>query len=299
MSETSGGGWNEQNDNNSFDLDREWELWNQQMEEVPKNDDESLRRLLQYEEVKTEVMDRLDASGINRVVDKDTSKEADLFTDFAERWQRKALEEYDEAGTEPDDRQISIGCVTAYFEEREFEAQLINTATMLYFIAKHSEQPEISNPALVLLKKELQAGLLVHYQRSFDDEWYRFFDELIPVESLDLSLPDDDEYIVLAFESHGIYKKNLLIKQWVIDESLAIAGVNIDEDDLDDVIGMLADIMNMQLIANEPVTNEVQRANRNALLWEEGRKMHPDPKVVQQIIDLMDNTYPVVTPPEA
>lgn len=305
MNELPASGWNEPNDELSFDLDREWERWNMELSDelTPEQQADQLRLLEQYEEIKLEALRKLHELDVVVVLDVDASKEAEQFTVFAETWQNNRVEEYKRLGrelTEADERQLAIDCVVAYFEERDFQALIINAVTMYHFIALNADRPEVKASALNMdtMKKELQSELLVHRNLPMTNAWQEFVSDMVPGESLDMFSKDDQVHLVKARLSTPDFVAEKVLKKSVIEQAFELTGIDWENDDLAMVVTTVADIMNMQIIAAQPVFNETERANRNAELWSEGRKLECDPEAVRKIIDLMDASYPVIAPPE-
>lgn len=305
MNELPAGGWSESNDDLSFNLEDEWEKWNLEMSEQdsPEKQADQLQLLEQYELIKQNALERLHDLDILVVLDVNASKEAELFTTFAETWQRNRLEEYKRRGREittADERQVAIDCVVAYFEERDFQALIINAVTMYHFIGKNADRPEVKASSLNIdvMKKDLQSELLVHRNLPLNSPWQKFIEQMVPGESLNAFRAEDQAHLVKAKLTTPDYIKEKLLKKSVIEQAFALTGINKDTDDLEKVVVAVADIMNMQIIAAQPAFNETDRANRNAELWHEGRKLECDQDAVRKIIELMDMSYPVIQPPE-
>jgi hypothetical protein len=305
MNELPAGGWSEPNDELSFDLDREWERWNMELSDElsPEQHTDQLRLLEQYEDIKREALRKLHELDVIVVLDVDASNEAEQFTVFAEKWQNNCVEEYKRLGrelTEADERQLAIDCVVAYFEERDFQALIINAVTMYHFIAINADRPEVKASALNMdtMKKELQSELLVHRSLPMSGAWQQFVSDMVPGESLDVFDKDDQVYLVKARLTTPDFVAEKVLKKSVIEQAFELTGIDWENDDLAKVVRTVADIMNMQIIAAQPAFNETDRANRNAELWHEGRKLECDPEAVRKIIDLMDASYPVIAPPE-
>lgn len=269
----------------------------------PEQQADQLRLLEQYEDIKLEALRKLHELDVVVVLDVDASKEAEQFTVFAEKWQNNRVEEYKRLGrelTEADERQLAIDCVVAYFEEREFQALIINAVTMYHFVAINADRPEVKSSSLDMntMKKELQSELLVHRNLPMSHAWQQFVSDMVPGESLDVFDKDDQVYLVKARLTTPEFVAEKVLKKSVIEQAFELTGLDWENDDLAKVVTTVADIMNMQIIAAQPAFNETDRANRNAELWHEGRKLECDQDAVRKIIDLMDTSYPVIAPPE-
>lgn len=272
-------------------------------EQTPEQQADQLRLLEQYEEIKQEALRKLYDLGAVVVLDIDPSKEAEQFSVFAETWQNNRVEEYKHQGHEltiDDERQLAIDCVVAYFDERDFQAIIINAVTMYHFIAKNADRPEVKSSSLNMntIKKELQAELLVHRSMPMTNPWQKFVSDMVPGESLSVFAKEDQVYLLKARLNMADFVAERVLKKTVIEQALDMTGVDKDNDDLSRVVTTVADIMNMQIIAAQPIFSERDRANRNAELWNEGRKLECDQDAVRKIIDLMDASYPVIAPPE-
>lgn len=306
MSELPAGGWSESNEEFSFNLDDEWAKLNMELEDErsPEQIADQTRLSDQYEQIKQDALTRLhELEGITVVLDTDANKEAEQFTIYADIWQRNKIAEYERIGRtlgEADERQLAIDCVVAYFEERDFQAMIINAVTMYHFVAKNADRPEVQTANLDMdaLKKELQSELLMHRNLPLHGPWQQFVDEFIPGEALDLFRPEDQVYLLKSRLSTPDYIQEKLLKKSVIEQSMEFTGINRDTDDLQKVVTAVADIMNMQIIAAQPVFTERDRANRNAELWHEARKLECDQDAQRKIVELMDVSYPVIAPPE-
>lgn len=305
MNELPAGGWSEPNDELSFDLDQEWERWNMELpdQQSPEQQADQLRLLEQYEAIKREALRKLHELDVVVVLDVDANKEAEQFTIFADVWQNNRVEEYKRLGRElsvANERQLAIDCVVAYFEERDFQALIINAVTMYHFIAENADRPEVKSSSLDMdtMKKELQSELLVHRNLPMSHAWQQFVSDMVPGESLNVLSKDDQVYLVKARLTTPDFVAEKVLKKSVIEQAFELTSIDWENDDLAKVVTTVADIMNMQIIAAQPVFNETDRANRNAELWHEGRKLECDQDAVRKIIDLMDASYPVIAPPE-
>lgn len=298
MSEILGGNNDGSSHEEPFDLDgfdNEWEKFNESLDVTTDEMAKALHLAEAYEAAHCEITERMLAMDIPRVIDEDEGVQTDLYHEFALAYFERKREErvlYDQDEDEFN-RQITLQCVHDYYEERELEVMVFNTMLNMKVRINEDDSPEALQE-IQILKKQMQAELLVLYKRGLDDGWQRLFNEVIPGESLDTTSQDDTIYIHLAQSVWYEFQYEQRFKKQLVAEAKAIMGVD-DDGDMVEVAQATKDVLNMQAFAAEPVYSEAERANRNALLWDWVRKMPINSDIAQKLVEHFDSAYPITT----
>ena len=285
---------------NTFDFDQEWAEFNQDLvteEPTLEEQAETARVYAEANACRDHVWERLYEKDIARVVDHNTDNEITFFADFTTRYCLAKVEEYQFADYEITDdleRQMALSCIVEYFNEREFEANIINTSAVLIYMATNLHASEESRQYVQDLKKQLQAELFVHFGRGLHDPWQQLLDELVPGESLDMTNFLDMPYVIMAKVTKGQFDAERTKRDELVGIAVEIIGVDVKSDEASDIAQVYYDLINMQIDASEPVYTETERANRNAGLREFVRYMGLPQDVAKKIVELFDEAYPIL-----
>jgi hypothetical protein len=244
-----------------------------------------------------EVFGELEDAGIPRVLDPDGDKEKELFTAFSSSWQLKKLEEL--VVTREKGPGLSIGrlaqeCLTEYYDEREFELLVISSAALLASQLENAQEWDIDVNEVLGGKKEIQALLLVCYGRGYDDEWFKFFDKMVPGTSLTPGNPDDDVFLDRAWDIQAEFEETNTKRLRVMDTLSTLVGLDYETRDIGDVLEDVASVIEMRMIAEFPVFTEHDLGYRNEEILKYAKQLSEDPDVLEQVVALFNEEDPVV-----
>lgn len=301
MSESLGGNNEESNENGEFnfdDLDREWEKLSEALDPTSEEALRYERNRIEFDAAADYVYNLIIERDVPRVIDRNEDVEGELYTEYCDRHFRTLREHLEATGSsleEGSEREITIACLHDYFEEREFEAMILNNAAAFRLVMVSPDSTQGQREYMMLLKKMLQAELLVHYKRGRHDDWYMILDDAAPGDSLDLESPIDMAFISIAKTTLPQYHEEIRKKRQVVSEAKVIAGVDDENDEWERVIEMTAALVNLEIIAGQPITSELERTNRNATLWEEIRKVPVDAETAKRLVEFYDQSYPLIS----
>ena len=299
MSELLGGNNEESNENEEFNFDGLDNEWAELSKSLDVTSEEALvqeRNRVEFEAAQDYLFNLLIERDMPRVIDRNEDIEGDLYVEYCDNYFRNLRQELERTGDhldEDSERQLTIACVQDYFEEREFQAMVLNNAAAFRFVIVSPESSEGQRQYMMLLKKQLQAELLIHYRRTKNDAWYKFLDEAVPGDGLDLSAPVDMAFVSIAKATLPQYNEEMRKKRRVVSEAKVIAGIDDENDEWTRVIEMTAALVNLEIIAGQPIASEWDRANRNATLWEEVRRVPVDADTAKKLVEFYDQAYPL------
>lgn len=298
MSELLGGNNEEPNENEEFDfdsLDNEWAELNKTLDFDADEVAKRARIGLESAAARNDIFNYLEEHGILCVVDADEEKELDLFALYVSTYHLKKQEELEELGEQPDEtfeRKTLLEGIYQYFEDREFQATMINHATAFRFALLSPDSPDSAVSYIGMLKKQMQAELLMHYNKNVNDEWYKFFDDMVPAESLDPNASEDGFYMAIAHAGWHEFQHARRQKHKILHEAKVIVGLSEDTDDLEYVAQIVTGLMNLDLIASHPALDDTELANRSAELWSQVRHMPLDNDIAKRVVDYFEKAYP-------
>lgn len=290
INSNSPGGFDE---SKPIDIDLEWEKFNNSLITDLEEEFEALQSRAEFDEVTAAVIDSLRLSNLpKRVVDGYAATEQDLLRHYTVEYAEEHVAQYCNENGDMDsgaEIRLAINCILDYYKDRELQAAVINQTVLCSFLLQKSNKHPLMAAMLTHEKKKMQAELLVHHHKGLDDPWQLFFDEAIDLPGLDFSDPSDQHYLEAALDSQLEYENKQLKRVLLIERAKKMMGFDDRNRDLSQVIVMTGDLIEMHLIAAEPVYTEHERTNRNEQLWEYGRTNGFDSEILSKIITLYES----------
>lgn len=300
MNEQLGGNDDELNENEQFNfdsLDSEWEALNKAIEKLPEQDMKDLQLIEDYQKAHDAITRRIEYLGIPHVISASNKTQSELYREFTFRYYDQKREEFggtDEEFEEQMGRRVQIEAIYAYFDEREFESAVFNAVMRLLVLSNVAESPDVIE-YIGLVKKQLQGEIFVVYRRGLDDDWQVLVDDMVMGEGLNIENIYDMAYLHLARIKLYAHEEQRKRQHDLITKAKEILKVDEVNGELEQVMQTTMDLLNMHAIAAEPIYNERERANRNAALWEWVRVMEVNDTAARQLINLLDEAYPIET----
>lgn len=292
MESTGSNNWNNFYEDNSFDIDKEWEEFNIDLSKESETALEGIRARAEYDEISRHVIDKLRNLNLpGRVIDSNPDIEEELFREYALMYVEGSAPKFlDEDGEieKYHEVRIAVNCIMEYYKERELQALIVNEIALCKYFLQKSNGHMLMNTLVAHEKKRLQAELIVHHDMNELNPWYVYLSQEVNTESLDQYSEQDQSYLLRAQESLEDHKNYYIKRKRVIEKAKAIIGMNELEEDLSRVIQVTADIIELHLIASEPAINDREKMNRNEQLWEYGRNNGFSSKNMREIITLLE-----------
>ena len=304
MSELLGGNNQGPNEDDQFhfgDLDSEWEAFSKSLEKTPEQELEEYQFQQACKIAHDEVTQRIEELNITHVIAGDPQVQEELYHDFTNRYFERKCAEYEQFGGAPEEddeflRYTMIECVQEYFREREFQVAVFNSIMRLRVVLSQDASQDTID-FVHTQKKQIQAEMMVMFQRGLEDEWHGLVKDMLPGDNLDLSKAADIFYIALAKIHSRDFQQAQEKKLLILAKAKEIIGIDDHEDPIEVVAQATMDLLNMNALACEPVYTEAERSNRNAKLWEWSREIQLGDELARKLVDLFDTTYPITADP--
>lgn len=274
-------------------LDKEWFELQQQLDtesQAQTHADEVVDHLA------ADIYDAFDTYDLPRVVDRDPDVDTQLGIEYIDSLRDKILEELrwsDEGASETDEARAVISAFKAYHDRREAEMSVLYCALSYKLVSLHRAEKGLDDQYMFDLKGDLLAHFHVHYK--LETEWLQFFHDVTNEDDAVTPYYEavENRHFDAAWESLPEYLDEQEKKWRVFDEALEIVGAENLDDDQDFIVELTAVIIDMLSVASSPVHSEVERANRNELLWECGRDSELDNDTIKALTDYFDRIFPV------
>jgi len=141
-------------------------------------------------------------------------------------------------------------------------------------------------------KKQLTADLLVLEQYEPDDPWIILVNDLVPGDSLSPDNPQDDPYLLEAYESLANKETEDQQKLEPLHKAYEIAGINYSQPSTQDV-EMMSAVAQMMISGMRGTGAENQAAQRQSTLAGIARKHDLAPDITKRLITYIEMTYPL------
>lgn len=276
------------------DIDQEWLELQEQMgaQEHASGDVDDAIDIVAFE-----VSDKFDEYNLPRVIDNDPRMDMQLGLQFLDNYRDRKIEERKwsaEGISEVDITFICIEALKAYKDRRDAEDMvLFCSATYRLVKIRQGDGGTLDDETLHEIKSELLSVFEVHYK--LEPEWLQFFHDMTSDdrESAPYYEAMYDNHRNMAWQSLPAFEKEKASRWRILDEALVVAGVNLYEDDLEDILGTAGALMDMQTDASVVVRTEAEHANRNERIWEHGREANLGSAVIKKLADFFERTYPL------
>ena len=282
---------NHPDDSHLSDIDKEWLGILDQIDNNQGSHNTEIEELTDL--ITGEVYNSYRKYNLPRVVDSDPIKNIQLGVEFIDNYRLRMSEET-QWSAEGHDNEISIliKAFKAYHDRREAEMAAILCAVSYRLKDLTTDDDEYDELYMLDVKSNLLAHLQVHYK--LEPEWLQFFhDATNDYEYSPYYEMIEDYHVNSAWESLPEFMKKQEDKWRIFDQSLVVAGVNELFDSPEYALSVIATAIDMMEIALEPISDELDRANRNELMWECGRETDLDVDTIKKLADYFDSAYPL------
>jgi len=275
----------EQSANIRSNIDSEWAAL---FDEMNANSANKLQTNHEIDKIMDDLYARLNDYDLPRLIDKDESIEKKIFFDFLRREWLGKLEQlrWSPDGTQEGDRaRVGIESLRAYYDQRESQAELFNCAAGLLYAetSPHEFIDDVPYLADYLQenKKQMQAEFRI--QHGLDRQWIQFFEDVTPGEGLSYFQPGDEMYLTYAEDGLEAFEAARAKKWQTVERAGELVGI-MDYYDPAVITAKYVDLIELYYLSKKTADSELDKANRNARMWEYGRNTDFDQETLRELI---------------